>query len=109
MCWEKFFFFLIFIYLFFCLQETHLIKNVANVILKIILMQCWVFFTALGLHCCAWAFASCSELRLLFVAVRGLLIGVAFLVAEHGLWGSQAQYCCTQALEHRLSICSTQV
>lgn len=104
----KVFFFLIFIYLFFFLQETHLIKNVAKVILKIILMQCWVFFTALGLRCCAWAFASCSELRLLFVAVHGLLIGVAFLVAEHGLWGSQAQYCCTQALEHRLSICSTQ-
>ena len=68
----------------------------------------YLFFTALGLRCCARAFANCSELRLLFIAVRGLLIGVAFLVAEHGLWGSQAQYCCTQALEHRFSICSTQ-
>ena len=40
---------------------------------------------ALGLHCCAWAFSSCGEWGLLFVAVCGLLIAVASLVAEHGL------------------------
>ena len=40
---------------------------------------------ALGLHCCAWAFSSCVERGLLFVVVRGLLIAVASLVAEHGL------------------------
>ena len=40
---------------------------------------------ALGLHCCARAFSSCSEWGLLFVVVRGLLIAVASLVAEHGL------------------------
>ena len=40
---------------------------------------------ALGLLCCTWAFSSCSERRLLFVVVRGLLIAVASLVAEHGL------------------------
>ena len=39
----------------------------------------------LGLHCCMWAFSSCVEWGLLFVAVRGLLITVASLVAEHGL------------------------
>ena len=39
----------------------------------------------LSLHCCAQAFSSCSEWGLLFVAVRGLLIVVAFLVAEYGL------------------------
>ena len=39
---------------------------------------------ALGLRC-VWAFSSCSERGLLFVVVRGLLIGVASLVAEHGL------------------------
>ena len=39
----------------------------------------------LGLCCCAQAFSSCGERGLLFVAVRGLLIVVAFLVAEHGL------------------------
>ena len=39
---------------------------------------CWVFVAV-------WAFSSCSERGLLFVAVRGLLIAVASLVMEHGL------------------------
>ena len=39
----------------------------------------------LGLRCCAQAFSSCGEPGLLFVVVRGLLIAVASLVAEHGL------------------------
>ena len=39
----------------------------------------WVFVAARGL------FSSCGERELLFVAVRGLLIAVASLVAEHGL------------------------
>ena len=39
----------------------------------------------LGLHCCVWAFSSCSECGLLFFVVHGLLIAVASLVAEHGL------------------------
>ena len=41
---------------------------------------------ALGLNFCAQAFSSCGEQGLLFVAVRRLLIGVASLVAEHGLY-----------------------
>ena len=40
---------------------------------------------AWGLRCYMWAFPSCGKRGLLFVAVRGLLIAVAFLVAEHGL------------------------
>ena len=44
-----------------------------------------IFLAALGLCCCARAFSSCGERGLLFVAVRGLLIEVASLVAEHGL------------------------
>ena len=40
---------------------------------------------ASGLRCCARAFSICSERGLLFVAVRGLLMAVASLVAEHGL------------------------
>ena len=28
--------------------------------------------TALGLRCCAWAFSSCGEQGLLFIAVQGL-------------------------------------
>ena len=43
------------------------------------------FLAASGLHCCARASSSCGERGLLFVAVRGLLIEVASLVAEHGL------------------------
>ena len=39
----------------------------------------------LGLYCCTWAFSSCGERGLLFVAVHGLLIAVDSLVAEHGL------------------------
>ena len=45
----------------------------------------YLFLAALGLRCCTWAFSSCGERGLLFVAVRGLLIAVASLVAEHGL------------------------
>ena len=45
----------------------------------------YLSLAALGLRCCARAFSSCGERGLLFVAVRGLLIVVASLVAEHGL------------------------
>ena len=45
----------------------------------------YLFLAALGLRCCVRAFSSCGEQGLLFVAVRGLLIAVASLVAEHGL------------------------
>ena len=41
---------------------------------------------ALGLCCCVPAFSNCSERGLLFVVVCGLLIAVASLVAEHGLY-----------------------
>ena len=45
----------------------------------------FLFLAVLGLHCCAQAFSSCGEQGLLFVAVCGLLIAVASLVAEHRL------------------------
>ena len=46
----------------------------------------FLFLAALGLCCCCtWAFSSCGEQGLLFAMVRGLLIAVASLVAEHGL------------------------
>ena len=44
-----------------------------------------LFLAALGLHCFAWAFSSCGERGLLFVAVHGLLIVVASLV-QHKLY-----------------------
>ena len=40
---------------------------------------------ALGLRCCAWAFSSCCERGLLFVAMHRLLTAVVSLVVEHGL------------------------
>ena len=44
-----------------------------------------MYLAALGLRCWARAFSSCGERGLLFAAVRGLLIAMASLVAEHGL------------------------
>ena len=43
------------------------------------------FLDVLGLHCCALAFSSFGKQGLLFTVVRGLLIAVVFVVAEHGL------------------------
>ena len=53
--------------------------------LFIYLFYLFVFLAALGLRCCVRAFSSCGKRGLLFVAVHGLLIAVASLVAEHGL------------------------
>ena len=47
----------------------------------------------LGLHCCAWAFSSCSEQVLPFVAVCRLLTVVASLVVA------------SLVVEHRLEVC----
>ena len=57
------------------------------------------FLAALGLCCCAWAFSSCGEPGLLFLAVHRLLPVVASLVAEHGL-----QACGLQQLQHAGSV-----
>ena len=46
----------------------------------------YLFLAVLGLCCCTWAFSSCGEWGLLFVAVHGLHVAVASLVAEHGLY-----------------------
>ena len=43
----------------------------------------------MGLHCCAWAWSSCSKWGLFFVAVRRLPIAVASLVAEDRLLKSR--------------------
>ena len=58
-----------------------------NECIMVLLWFFWFFFflAVLGLRCCARAFSSCGERGLLFVAMRGLLIAVASLVAEHGL------------------------
>ena len=45
----------------------------------------YLSLAVLGLRCCAWAFSSCGEQGLLIIAVHGLLMTVASLVAKHGL------------------------
>ena len=65
----------------------------------------YLFLAALSLRCCARAFSSCSERGLLFIAGHGLLISVASLVAEHGLWALGLSSCGSWTLEHRLSSC----
>ena len=45
----------------------------------------YLFLSVFGLHWCTRAFSVCGEQGLLFLAVRGLLIAVASLNAEHGL------------------------
>ena len=54
-------------------------------IINLFLLFIYLFMAVLDLRCCVWAFSSCGERGLLFVAVRGLLIALASLVAEHGL------------------------
>ena len=43
-----------------------------------------LFFIALALCCCTWAFSTYSEQGLLVVLVNRLFIAVASLVAEYG-------------------------
>ena len=50
----------------------------------------YVCLAALGLHRCTWAFSSCDERGLLFVAVCGLLILVASLCCGARALGAQA-------------------
>ena len=47
----------------------------------------------LGLHFCARAFSSCGKWGPLFIAVRGSLIIVASLVAEHKLQTRRLSNC----------------
>ena len=58
---------------------------------KIYLLFIYLFLAVLGLRCCVWAFSSCGEQGLPFIAVCGLLIAVASLVAEHRLWACRLQ------------------
>ena len=72
--------------------------NVSPLLLQFFILH--LFLAALGLRCCVRASSSCSERELLFVVVRGLLIEVASLVAEHRLTGFsscglQAQLLCS--------------
>ena len=72
----------------FCIFQIFFHKKVLFLFLRFfkkINLFIYLFLAALGLCCCARAFSSCGEQGLLFVAMRGLLIAVASLVAEHRL------------------------
>ena len=65
--------------------------DIVTLFLKFVYLFIYLLLAVLGLHCCAWAFFSCSEQGLLFGAVRGLLIAVASLVVEHRLQARSLQ------------------
>ena len=73
-------------------QNESNLKSLPHLIYLFIFKYLFInlFLAALGLRCCAWAFSSCSERGLLFVAVRGLLIAVASFVVD-GLWARGLQ------------------
>ena len=66
-------------------ESRELQKHMEKMIKKKNLFIYILFLAVLGLCCCMRAFSRCGEQGLLFMAVHGLLIAVASLVAEHGL------------------------
>ena len=67
-----------------CISNTyHIVKANFFFFFFLINLFIYLFLAALGLRCCARAFSSCGKRGLLFIAVRGLLIAVAYLVVEH--------------------------
>ena len=69
---------------------------------RVFLNFIYLVLAGLGPHGCVWAFSSCSERKLLSIAVHRLLTAVAAPVAEHALKSMRASV----AVVHRL-ICST--
>ena len=63
----------------------------------------YLFLAVMGLHRCVRAFSSRGEWGLLLVAVLGLLIAVASIVAGHTGFRARGLSCSSQALEHWLS------
>ena len=72
------------LYYFFFLSFLKLLIFLVYLILFFIFLI-FIFLAALVLRCCAWAFSSCGEQGLRFVAAHGLLTVVASLVVEHRL------------------------
>ena len=64
-------------------SETSGFKTLSEVVFWVFLNFIYFIFGCVGSS--LLAFSSCGERGLLFVAVRRLLIAVAFLVAEHEL------------------------
>ena len=91
------------------MPSTVLKQSTASVIIWFFLNFTYLFLAMLHLHCFVWAFSSCGNQGLLFLAVHGLLIVVASLVAEHTLGCMGFSSCSSWALEPRLSGCGTWV
>ena len=64
--------------------KKHCLFTTIIVLTRFIYLLLHLFLAVLSLHCCTWAFSSCGKWELLFISVHGLLIVVAFLVAELG-------------------------
>ena len=76
----------------------HLCTQLCSVLLKKIFLITYLFLVALCLPWCLQAFSSFSEPGQLLVAMCGLFIAVASLVAEHRLWHTDGLSSCgTQA------------
>ena len=73
------------VYIYITSLSIHLLMDTLIASIPGQLISSFFFLVVLGLPCCLWAFSSCGERGLLFVAVHGLLIAVASCVAEHGL------------------------
>ena len=62
-----------------------LLKFILSTFFFFTLFYYFLFLVVLDLHCCIWAFSSCSKRGPLFVVVGGRLIAVVSLVVEHRL------------------------
>ena len=87
------------------LQVLSLMNKAAiDILFSVVFVWFFFFWVHWVLIAACRLFSSCGEWGLLFVAVRGLLIAVASLVAEHGL-----SSCGMRALEHAgFSSCGAQ-
>ena len=59
--------------------------TILNCVCILFLKKNYLFLAVLGLCCCTSALSSCSKWGYSLVAVHGLLIAVASLVAQHRL------------------------
>ena len=63
----------------------------------------FILQAVLGLYCYLQGFSSCGEQELLFILVHGLLIAMASLFAEQGLWACRLRWFSMQAQSLQLT------
>jgi len=102
--WHSAFFMIQFLHLYVITGKTLAltIQTFVSKEMSLLFLKNFIYFllAALGLCCCMQALSNCGEWWLLFVAVLGLLLAVASLVAEHGLYLGLAG---SVVVAHRLS------